>query len=138
MLCTVITREERLVERRVVHVRVPLWDGSAGFLEGAAPLVAKLGVGELRLDVSSGDGPASSGRGESLSWLIDGGFVQNVDGRLTILTTGATPVEEIELDRARSELAEANARTSTDVEEMDRISEERRRAQIALTLAQRP
>lgn len=124
--CRVITPEARLLDEKVRSVVLPMWDGSMGFLPGRAPIVGKLGVGELRLDFEAGG---------SRSFLIDRGFAQMVDNKLTVLAQAATPAEEIDQREAEAELAEAQARTATDPEEMDRIAHERQRARAKIGLA---
>ncbi len=124
--CKVITREDRVLDAEVTYANVPLWDGQAGFMEATAPFVAKVGIGALRVDLPSGG---------SKKWFVDGGFMQNVGGTLTILTGEATPVDELSVDEARAELAEATARRSEDPKEMERITRERERARVRLTLA---
>jgi F0F1-type ATP synthase epsilon subunit len=126
--CRLITPEERVLDAEVTYASVPLHDGSAGFQHHTGAIVAKLGFGELRLEFP---------QGESRSWFIDGGFVQNVDDTLTILAGGATASEDLDPEEARAELAESRARTSHDTEEMDRITELRQRAQAKAAIATR-
>jgi F-type H+-transporting ATPase subunit epsilon len=124
--CKVITRVDRVLDAEVTYANVPLWDGQAGFMEATAPFVAKVGVGELRVDLAQGG---------SKRWFVDGGFMQNVGGTLTILTGEATPADELDAEEARAELAEATARRSEDPKEMDRITRERQRARAKLGMA---
>lgn len=126
--CKLITREERVLDAEVTHVEVPLWDGQAGFLAGAAPFVAKLGVGELRVQTP---------QGAPRRWFVEEGFMQTVGDELTLLTKTATPVEDLDEAEAKAELAEANARVSQDTAEMDRITGERDRARAKLALSRR-
>ena len=125
--CRLITRESRVLDAWVSYCAVPLWDGSAGFMPNAAPFVAKVGMGELRVDLPSGG---------SKSWFIDGGFMQTVNNEVTVLTPNALPVEALDAEECRAELAEANARKSEDAKQMDRITADRRRARLKLSLAQ--
>ena len=62
-----VTPEQTLFDKPVASIRVPLFDGSAGFYPGRAPLVGRLGLGELRLTDTAG---------VTESYFIDGGFVQ--------------------------------------------------------------
>ena len=124
--CKLITRQERILDAQVTYVSVPLWDGKAGFMTHTAPFVAKMGVGELRVDLASGG---------TRSWFVDGGFVQNVGDVLTVLTAQAIPTEELNAATAKAELAAAAARTSSDPIEMARITRERDRARAKVALA---
>lgn len=123
--CTVITPEARVLDGEASYVSVPLWDGKAGFERQTSALVAKLGTGELRVDLPDGG---------TKRWFVDGGFVQNVDNTLTILARDAVSEDELDAASAKAELAEANARKDMDAETMDRISHERRRAQAKLAM----
>ncbi|MBX3353217.1 MAG: ATP synthase F1 subunit epsilon [Phycisphaeraceae bacterium] len=126
--CRVITPEARLLDEEVSAVNVPMWDGQMGFLNQRAPIVGKLGTGELRLDFTGG--------GER-TYFLDGGFAQMVDNRLTILANEAVPAEQINETEAKAELAEAQARQSSDPKEMERITHERTKARTKIEVAQR-
>jgi len=116
-----------LDDEAVTYAQLPLWDGQAGVLTGRAPMLAKLGLGELRLDFPEGGDRA---------YLVEGGFVQMVDNRLTVLAELAVPVESISEQEARAELAEAEARKPQSPDEAKAIDKDRRRAQAKLRLAQ--
>ncbi len=103
-----VTPERTLFDRPVASVRVPLFDGSAGFYPGRAPLVGRLGIGELRLTEASG---------ASESYLIDGGFVQVKGSVVSVLTNEAVPTSELSRKIAVAKIDEANAeRSKTDAE----------------------
>jgi F0F1-type ATP synthase epsilon subunit len=46
--CLVITPERTVVDESADFMAVPLYDGELGVLPGRAPLVGRLGFGELR------------------------------------------------------------------------------------------
>jgi len=123
--CKLITQVERVFDAEVTYASVPLWDGKAGFQHGTAPFVAKVGLGELRVDLAQGG---------SKRWFVDGGFLQNVGDTLTVLTAGATEADKLDAQDARAELAEAAARRSEDPAEMERITRDRDRARAKLTM----
>jgi len=124
--CKVITRQERVLDTQVSYVSVPLWDGKAGFMTHTAPFVAKMGAGELRVDMAGGG---------SKSWFVDGGFLQNVGDVLTVLTATAIPAEELDLKKAQAELTAASAKSSEDPIEMARITKERESARAKVAMA---
>lgn len=126
--CRVITPESRLLDEEVSAVIAPMWDGQMGFLNQRAPIVGKIGTGELRLTFTGG--------GER-SYFIDGGFAQMVDNRLTLLANEAVAAEEISETDAKAELAAAQARQTTDQREMERITHERNKARVKIEIAQR-
>jgi len=132
--CSLITPAAEVLKDELVYASIPAWDGLFGVLPGRAPIVAKLGLGELRLDFPSG------GSTRSRSFLVDDGFVQMVNNSLKILATRAIPVESITEADAKAALAEANSRIVPSDHpnrqaELDKVSLERRRAELMLKLA---
>lgn len=95
----VITPEKTVVDQAVDSLRFPLFDGDMGVLPGRAPVVGRLGCGELRV---------RSGGGES-RYFIDGGFLQIREQTVTLLTDRAMEAGKISLDAAEKELAAAQA-----------------------------
>ena len=124
--CKLITPVDRVFDAEVTYANVPMWDGMRGEMHNSGAVVGKLGPGVLRVDFVGG---------ESKSWFIDGGFMQNVENELTILATGAEATDAIDAAAAKAELAEVEARTSTDTGEMDAISAERRRLRAKVAAA---
>src|SRR5207237_3306671 len=99
----------------VTQAILPAHDGEIGILTNRAPLLVKLGVGVLRLDLAGG---------KRRSLFIDGGIAQMKDNHLTVLTNEALPPEQIDAESARAEYAEASARVATD----EKSQEDRRHA----------
>jgi F-type H+-transporting ATPase subunit epsilon len=120
----VVTPETTLLDQPVDSLRVPMFDGSAGFLPGRAPLVGKLGFGELRMTDASG----------SKSYFVEEGFVQVKGETVSVLTARATEVSAIDVGAAEKALSEATARTATtEIERTARRKDvDRARAQLAL------
>lgn len=123
-----VTPEKTLFDRPVASVRVPLFDGSAGFYPGRAPLVGRLGIGELRLADSSGHEEA---------FFIDGGFVQVKGEVVSVLTNSAVPVSEISRKAAEKKLVEARALRGTSDAEYAQTARKLERARKMLRLASR-
>lgn len=123
--CRVITPEARVLDAQAKHVQVPMWDGQAGFMTNASALVGKLGFGPLEVELASG---------ETKRWFIEGGFMQNVNNELTVLASGAVAAEELNREEIKAELAEANAHTSTDTAQMDKITQRRNMARAKLAM----
>lgn len=133
--CRLVTPNAELLAEEVTYANVPAWDGLMGFEPGRAPIVARLGMGELRLDF-----PADKGSG-SRHFFIDQGFLKMGDGELTILAEKAIPAEKLVEVDARAELAEAEARqVPADAPDaglaQERITHERNAAKEKLRLAQ--
>lgn len=75
----VISPERTVFEGTADSVVVPAWNGKLGILRGHAPLMALLGRGELR--VTRG--------GSTETFAVEGGFLQVVDDRVTVLSERA-------------------------------------------------
>lgn len=100
--CRLVTPTASLVDDAVVYASVPAWDGLMGVQTGRAPILARLGVGELRLDF-----PDVKGGGGSRSFLIEGGFLRMAQNELTVLAEKATAAEAITEQDAEAEVRKA-------------------------------
>lgn len=103
----VVTPETTLLDEPVDALRFPLFDGQIGILPSRAPLVGRLGFGELKIT-----------QGHSMrSYFVDGGFVQVKGDVVTLLTQRAIPAGEIDVAAAERELQAAlSRRPTTDVD----------------------
>ncbi|MGV2339175.1 MAG UNVERIFIED_CONTAM: ATP synthase F1 subunit epsilon [Planctomycetaceae bacterium] len=123
-----VTPEKTLFDRPVASVRVPLFDGSIGIYPGRAPLVGRLGIGELQLRAASGDAEGI---------FIDGGFVQVKGSVISVLTFSATPTAELSRKAAAQSLADARAERAKSDEEYSGTARRLERARRMLALARR-
>src|SRR5262249_28726624 len=95
--CVVVTPEQALRDVAADFVALPLYDGEIGILPGRAPLVGRVGFGELRIK-----------RGNQTERLyVDGGFVQVHADVVTVLTPRAIPADQIKPAAAREALEKA-------------------------------
>jgi F-type H+-transporting ATPase subunit epsilon len=120
-----VTPEVTLLDEPVAALRFPLQDGQIGILPGRAPLIGRLGYGELKVtQVDGGDS----------SYFVDGGFVQVKEGAVTLLTHGAIPRDEINVSDASTKLQEAVSRVAkTEIEAAARErDQERARKMLAM------
>src|SRR6202171_4395259 len=92
--CVVVTPERALLDETVEFVALPMYDGELGILPGRAPLIGRLGYGELRIR----HGAATR------RFFVDGGFVQVRSNVVTVLTTRAVRGEEIDVHAATQTL----------------------------------
>jgi F-type H+-transporting ATPase subunit epsilon len=124
--CSVITPERAVLEADATFVAFPAHDGEVGILPGRAPLLFKMGIGELRVESPEGNH----------NFFVDGGFAQMVENRLTLLTEQAKAVEEI--DPAAAGRALAEARDMPMVSETEFAARQRavRRAETQIHLAE--
>jgi F-type H+-transporting ATPase subunit epsilon len=116
--CKLVTPTAAVVDGQVAYASVPLHDGLMGFLPGRAPILARLGMGELRLDFADTD----KGQGGSDAYFVDGGFLKMADDNLTILAENAIPSENLTIAAAEAEMAKA------------RTDQERQRARVKMQL----
>ena len=123
-----VTPERTLFDRAVASVQVPMFDGSAGIYPGRAPLVGRLGVGQLKLNGTSG---------EAESYFIEGGFVQVKGSEICVLTNAALPTSDISRTEAARELDEAKSATAGSDEEIEIRSKNIDRARKLVSLAQK-
>lgn len=124
--CVIVTPEEQALDESASQAIVPAWDGQLGILTGRAPILVKLGLGPLRIDLAGG---------KQRTFLIDGGIAQMKDNRLTILTDQATAAEDIDVEAARAEYAAAEARVANDLKDREDRTHQMRRARMKQELA---
>ena len=124
--CVIVTPEQQAFKADVTQAIIPAYDGQLGILTGHAPVLAKLGVGALRVDLVGGG---------SRYFLVDGGVAQMKDNDLTIVTDDATAASELNAETARATLAEAEARKDVDPKSIAKRQHEIKKAQAAIALA---
>lgn len=125
--CSVITPERAVLECDATFVAFPAHDGELGVLRNRAPLVCRMGIGELRVEATEG---------EQL-FFVDGGFAQVVDNKLTLLTSQAKQVAEIDPAAAKQALVEARAMPIPDDAAFEARQDAIARAQVQLRLAKK-
>src|SRR2546423_11524707 len=84
--CVVVTPERAVLDEPADFVALPMYDGELGVLPGRAPLIGRLGVGELRLQQ----------HGTARRYFVDGGFAPVRAGTLTVLTNKTVPARPID------------------------------------------
>jgi F-type H+-transporting ATPase subunit epsilon len=125
--CVVVTPERAVLDEKVDFVSLPMYDGELGVLPGRAPLIGRLGYGELRTRHGA----------ETHRYYIDGGFAQVRSNIVTVLTPKALRAEEIDPAAARQALTAATGLAVTpEAQAAHAKAQERARAQ--LRVAQRP
>jgi F-type H+-transporting ATPase subunit epsilon len=121
-----VTPETTLVDEPVSALRFPLYDGQIGILPGRAPLIGRLGYGEL--NVTHVDGSHAS-------YFIDGGFVQVNENIVSLLTDRALTRDEIDRTAAQEKLREATARVAHSDSEANARFRDQERARQMLAMA---
>ena len=91
-----VTPDRVLVDATAAAVELPAMEGYMEALYGAAPLLAELGAGEVRLH--------GGNSGEQV-FFVAWGFVEVLPERVTILAETAMHPNEIDVAEAEKELA---------------------------------
>jgi F-type H+-transporting ATPase subunit epsilon len=119
--CIVVTPERAVLDEPVDFVALPMYDGELGVLPGRAPLIGRLGYGELRIREGQ----------TTRRYYVDGGFAQVRSNVVTVLTPRAVRAEEIDSGAAAQMLEAARAPAATAAEQGAHLkSQERARAQL--------
>jgi|SRR6476646_4850937 F-type H+-transporting ATPase subunit epsilon len=93
----IATPERQLVREEVTEVQLPGKDGYLGILPGHAALLSILGTGFLNY--------VAGGKRRYLS--VQGGFVEVLPDHVRVLANVAERAEEIDVERAKKDLAKA-------------------------------
>ena len=119
LLLELVTPERRVLSEEVVEVRIPGVVGELGVLPGHAPLLTALGTGPLSYTQA----------GVEHRLAVQGGFAEVLPDRVTVLARVAELPGEIDLEAARRQLAEAEARLPKAVaEDLDEVIDAQRLA----------
>ena len=121
----IVTPEKTTLDQTCESVVVPMYDGEAGVLPGHAPLIGRLGPGELRIRES----------GKVHRYYVDGGFVQISNNVVSVLTGTSMSAGEIDAAAAREDLARAEKldASTAQLTEVKRKALARARAKIRMT-----
>ena len=106
LTCTIVTPEQTALETKAEFVALPLFDGEIGIAANHSPLIGRLGYGEMRIKTGS----------TTLSYYVDGGFVQVADNVVAVLTNRAVPSKNLDPAAAEAQLAAALARPANSPE----------------------
>ncbi|MEC7565065.1 MAG: ATP synthase F1 subunit epsilon [Planctomycetota bacterium] len=83
--CIVVTPEETAFEMDADSIVVPLFDGEKGVMTDHAPLIGRLGNGELTLRAE----------GSSNSHYVEGGFIQVLDNVVSIFNKSIVNIPDL-------------------------------------------
>lgn len=123
MQVVVVTPELTALETEAEFVALPLYDGEIGIAPNHAPMIGRLGPGEMRVEHA----------GSTRRFYIDGGFVQVVDNTVSVMTSRAMPSDKLDITAAEKQLAAASKEpiTSPELEAIRDRQVTQARAQIA-------
>jgi len=106
--CIVVTPEETVLQTPAQFVALPLFDGEIGIAPGRAPLVGRLGHGEMRIREGT----------KTLRYYVDGGFVEVNGDVVSVLTNRAVKAEDLDPEVAEAELEAARKKPANTTELM--------------------
>jgi F-type H+-transporting ATPase subunit epsilon len=98
--CIVVTPETTVVDARAEFVTLTLADGEYGVAPQHAPMIGRLGYGELR--IKSGN--------DTKRYYTDGGFVQVLGNVVSVLTNRAVPAAMLDKQTITDQLRAAQSR----------------------------
>ena len=123
--CVVVTPESTLVDEKADSIKLQLFDGEAGILPGHAPIIGRLGYGELVLKT----------KGREAKYFVDGGFVQVLNDMVTVLTDRAVPSSAITLEEAEANLTAAKGMPVGADSDFERRTQQFERARTQMRIA---
>ncbi len=125
--CQLITPEAAMVDVHADQVVFTAHDGEVGSLLNRAPLLCKLGIGEMRVTTEEG----------TQRFYVDGGFAHVIGNEVTILTERALAAEDIDPAEARQELADLSSTGEKPPEDAEKRELMNRRARMKIKLAKK-
>lgn len=123
--CVVVTPEKTVLDKTVSFVALPLYDGELGVASGHAPLIGRLGTGELRLKTGV----------TTEVYVISGGFVEILNNTVCLMTDRATPISAITVESAQKAMLEAQNRPSATAEQRELKTSAMERSRVFLKIA---
>ena len=106
---SIVTPEETTFDQEADSVVVPMLDGERGIYADHAPMIGRLGPGELRVNA----------KGSTQRFYVDGGFVQVAENSVSVLTGVSMPAAEIDVAKAKADLESAQAQEASNLELME-------------------
>ncbi|MBN9120711.1 MAG: ATP synthase F1 subunit epsilon [Planctomycetes bacterium] len=117
--CIVVTPERAVLDEFAEMVVLPMFDGELGVLPGRAPIIGRLGAGELRLKSA----------GVVKRYFVEAGFVQVRSNVVTVLTSKAEEATKVTPEMATAAATAAEALPTTNAVERANKAKARDRAQ---------
>lgn len=96
----IVTAEKRLLSEQVDEVRAPGGLGSFGVRPGHTPFLTQMEPGELWYRAG----------GAAHSYAVSEGFIEVSGDKVTVLAESAEPATNIDVERARKALADAQGK----------------------------
>jgi F-type H+-transporting ATPase subunit epsilon len=127
MQCTIVTPEATVLDEPAQFVALPLYDGELGIAPKHAPMLGRLGYGEMRVVQGT----------RTRRYYIDGGFVEVANDVVSVLTQRAVPAEELRVDVAGELLSSALEERARGKDEMEARERHVNQARAQIRIARR-
>lgn len=124
----IISPEKPLYSGEAASLVAPAHDGEIGILHGHAPMVAQLGVGEVR--ISKG----VAGSDDRDYFAVSGGFIQTSDNKVIIITEEAKAPEDVDDSKVQAQLDELQRQLDGGVSAEERAKLNRQKAWFSALL----
>jgi F-type H+-transporting ATPase subunit epsilon len=106
--CIVVTPERTVCDVISDFVALALYDGEIGIAPGRAPMIGRLGCGEMRITED----------GHVRRYYVENGFVEVSGNLVTVLTDRAIPAQQLDAAVIQEQLDSARSRRATTPETM--------------------
>ncbi len=123
----VVTPELTVFDLATDFVALPLYDGELGVAPGHAPMIGRLGYGELRI----GHEPSAQ------RIYVDGGFVQVADNLVSVLTNRAIPAKKLDAGAIQEAIAHTSSQPAAGEDQIARRERLLTQARAQLRVAKR-
>jgi F-type H+-transporting ATPase subunit epsilon len=95
----VVTPEQTVLDAPTGFVALPLYDGEVGVAPGHAPMIGRLGYGQMRIGHEQSE----------QVYYVDGGFVQVADNVVSVLTNRAVQAKKLDAGSLREAVSAATS-----------------------------
>jgi F-type H+-transporting ATPase subunit epsilon len=127
LYCIVVTPEQTTLNEQADFVALPLLDGEIGIAPGRAPMIGRLGIGEMRIRTG----------GKVSRYYLDSGFVQVLGDEVSVLTDVAIPATQLDQTAAKKQLDQALGSRAYEPESVASRDRDIERARAQLRIAQK-
>jgi len=114
----VVTPERAVLDETVDFVVLPMFDGELGVLPGRAPIIGRLGAGELKLRTGNA----------VKRYFIEAGFAQVRGNSVSVLTAKAVTAADVTAAKVEEAMAQAEALPASNALERANKTRARERA----------
>ncbi len=124
----IVTPEQTVLEQDADFVALPLYDGELGVAPGHAPMIGRLGYGELRIGHEPG----------AQRLYVDGGFVQVADNVVSVLSNRAAKPAQLDAGSVEEALKSALGQKAAGDDQLARRDRLVAQSRAQLRIARRP